>query len=246
MIHLKTVVIIATNEDLYKLKSLSIWIQNHRDRCEELGIHFYIKDLKYHKLHAKLFSEISISTYYGCDDNGIYDAWNQALGLIPGDVNNVIFLGVTDRLRLDSFEKLLLTHDDDTLYVASFHEIGLDGSSELKKASLKFLRRLPLRPGFCFSSALIPYELLKRFPFNPQFKILGDFDWMLKIARTGVCIEVFEESLIDFEIGGISNSQKNLRRRMQEYEKILRGHPNWILHYGLMTFYSWLKVILVK
>jgi hypothetical protein len=234
-------VIVASSCSYLELKDLTRWIKVNSKRCHDLGIHFFIKDVEYSSKNSALFSNLKITTYFGCKDGGIYEAWNQAISVVPNNYNSIMFLGVSDRLKLETFEKIQNCYQLDKILISDYIEKRPDRKESYKFISGKLLCRFPKRPGFCFSSAIFPRSILSPTSFKKDYKIIGDFDWLLRNTQIDTKFQYFNHPLIEFETGGVSNAKETINKRMVEYKKSIKDAGFSRLHY-----YNYFVVSMIK
>ncbi len=160
-------------------------------------------------------------------DKGIYDAWNKAVARATGDW--AIFLGADDCLA-----------NADILVRARHHLKQL--SKEITFAYGAVLRgqngqvsRIDNRPlplvyhkiiegmGIPWPATFIRVPALKANPFDPAFKIAGDFDLAARLvtsrnlARLPLAVSYMEE-------GGVSEKKENFCLRHEECARIIFKH----------------------
>jgi len=172
-------------------------------------------------------------------DKGIYDAMNKGLSAATGEY--VWFMNSGDSFYNDlSVDRVCnaieLSKADiifgDTMFVSeSGKSIGL--ISRLKPQKLpEHLTFKSFKYGMnvCHQSIVVRRDICT--PYNLQYKLAADIDWILEILKKTKSSERVEYTLSNFEIGGSSylHTKKAWKERFQVFSKHYGKFPNIINH----------------
>ncbi|MGS1126581.1 glycosyltransferase family 2 protein [Rhodanobacter sp. UC4437_H4] len=153
-------------------------------------------------------------------DNGIYDAWNQALDHARGEY--VCFLGADDAWADSSALSRLMAAIEDTQYdLVTSQGIVFDPISrkEICFGSEWNYRRIGRRTIVCHPGMLHRRSLFERYGvFDPQYRIAGDLDFLLRLPRELRTVHVDSISVL---IEGGGTSRKNVLARLREQREVL-------------------------
>ncbi|SMO61511.1 glycosyltransferase family 2 protein [Solitalea koreensis] len=179
-------------------------------------------------------------TYLSEKDNGIYDAMNKGVNLSKGDY--VLFLNSDDELKCNYFEecdRVLENSDFDFLGVG----VKMISNQNVREwipenlSLLKHLWRMPIpHPGFLVKRNLF----LKLGGFDTQFRIAADYDFVLRLFRLTNKGAVLKKSLVNFYLGGVSNSSKILAENHNVRIKNYNSQVFIYLAYAL-DYLRWIK-----
>lgn len=207
------------------------------------SITFLIKDSGYNRDLIDMCSDFKNVVFISCGDSSIYDAWNQALDFV--DTSYVMFLGVTDRLVVSSLQQHTTTSEEQK---RKPNLIGLPfifsnrGQLDFQVGDTQTLiKSFPARPGFCFSSAIFDVELCRSFRFNCEFKVLGDFEFLVRASSSIEFISLDTEPVVIFDMGGVSNRLTMFQLRTREYRRIVQSFQLGWLHFCVYYFLSFCR-----
>lgn len=142
-------------------------------------------------------------------DAGIYDAMNKGLLLARGEY--VLFLNAGDRLA-DPQSLRDTAHD---LLSAESPDIGFFGS--LMDFGRWSIARVTKDPGYIWhgqpglhQATFVRRTLHQRFPFSMDYKIVGDYDALARMAQSGASMRSFRPivSVNEFEASAMSGRNK--------------------------------------
>lgn len=147
-------------------------------------------------------------------DNGIYEAWNKGLRYVSGEW--ILFVGADDRfLNSDSVKKLieyLQTLSSEVAWITSpvlqFYPNGktILVGSEWKRSRRRFFSYMNIpHQGVVQRKSLFDEIGL----FNENFRIAGDYDWLLRTLKNGYEPHYYNEPTILMSGSGISASPMN-------------------------------------
>lgn len=191
--------------------------------------------------------EFNNATIVTSPDQGIYDAWNQALNHVQGDW--VVFLGCGDRLRPDYREKIsaAMTNNPEANFIhhqAQFYRlaneqvvVGLIYGKKLDKTEFK--RRMRI----CHVGAAHKASLFIDLRFSTSYQCVSDYYFLLQ--KLDELAPVFiPEVLVDMEETGIS-SRVIFRNREELRMKLAHGQSKPIT-LRLWFVWSTLKSLIHK
>ncbi len=163
-------------------------------------------------------------------DRGIYHAWNKALERAVGDW--VCFIGSDDYFWRPDVLALMAPH----LSGAAPGVRLVYGRMAVvsKTGSLIRMEGVPweeARRGF-FATNTIPHPGLfhhrrlfeEHGGFDESFKIVGDYDLLLRELKTGSALFVPDVVTVGFQHGGVSNSPAAMGGMLQELGRLRRHH----------------------
>mgnify|MGYP003974861483 CR=1 FL=1 len=170
-----------------------------------------------------------ITKFVSAKDKGIYDGLNRGIELATGDV--LAFLHSDDIYESDTiieevakvFESdksldgvygdLVYTPKNDTTKVLRYWKSKEYDSSLLKKGWM------PAHP-----TLFLKREVYEKYGgFDLDFKIAADYDFMLRVLKSGIKVKYLPKVLYKMRVGGESNkSIKNIMLKSQEDLKALK------------------------
>lgn len=182
-----------------------------------------------------------INVFVSESDNGIYDGLNKGISLATGDVISFLHSDdvydnknvISNVVRLFSndvqgvYGDLVYTHRADVKKVVRYWKSGIFSTPLLDKGWMPPHPTLFLRSGV--------YHQYGNFDSN--YKIAGDYDFMLRILKAGVLVRYLPSVLYRMRMGGKSNrSIKNLLNKSKEDFRAMK--KNGINRPYLALFYK--------
>ena len=157
--------------------------------------------------------------YVSEKDLGIYDAMNKGTKIASGDY--VLFLGAGDCL----FSKFTLQNIDDSGYMGLYDVIygfckyidyngNITGESKKKLISWKYKMMFY---SLCHQCVIGKRDLLINYPFDLEYSIVADQDWIMKMYKNGRKFKFLDIPVAYFLNGGISTQISS--RQTVRYEK---------------------------
>ena len=136
-------------------------------------------------------------------DEGIYDGMNKGAKLATGDV--IGFLNCGDTYEAGALEKVQERFLDSQcdITVGNLRIIRKDGSSFIKKSRL---RNYQTSRDWNHPTTFTTAALLKEYPFR-KLGIHDDYGFYLQMVKQGRNIEIINEVLANFYMGGVSNEK---------------------------------------
>lgn len=156
-------------------------------------------------------------------DTGVYDAWNKAVRRATGDW--ALFLGADDALLHPHTLAQCCRHlrrlpDAVELAFGALFQ-GKDGQPRTvcDRSLSAVYRQFFSNMGLAFPATFARLSLLRREPFDPRYRIAGDFDWAARVL-TGHNLTRLPVAVSYMELGGMSSGRD--RTLQDERRRVLR------------------------
>ena len=173
-------------------------------------------------------STVSKIVFSGKDD-GIYDAMNTGLTISKGEF--IMFLNSDDMLHSKkTIENLMFELDNNSLDAVygdvSFFRENPKNSKRIWKSTKYNTNNIkkgfhPPHPGLTVSRQFFD----KVGPFNCNYKIVGDYDFMLRLfSHADLKIKYIERIIVDMRLGGASTTLNGVIVSFTEFLKVLKSH----------------------
>lgn len=198
-----------------------------------------------------------MSYYVSEPDKGIYDAWNKALMQAKGEW--ICFIGADDYFinkdvikefveKLDRFKKSGIKFVFGKVHQIDEQNNLLEEHGEPWEIGKKmFAKKMTLAHCGAFHHA----DLFKRYGnFNDQFKIAGDYEFLLRVYRDIPDFAIFiDKPVVVMRVGGISGNLKSRLRMARETELARKQNGLksiswvifwWILRVRVYIFIQWI------
>ena len=172
---------------------------------------------KYHNRISKIVSE---------PDSGIYNAMNKAAQMATGEWINYMNAGdsfASDNVLADVFGNEIQS-DIAVIYGASNFVYSFGSVCIAPESELRFNRRLP----FSHQSSFVRSDILKKWGFDEQYKVLADLDFFRRLAINNYHFMLVKTVVSNYAQGGYS--QQNALRMFNENE-IIQGTMGSIGYY---------------
>ncbi|MEO6148789.1 MAG: glycosyltransferase family 2 protein [Mucilaginibacter sp.] len=160
-------------------------------------------------------------------DSGIYDAMNKGLALATGDY--VIFMNSGDEFYSpDTVEAVFAAAPGSDIYYGETEMINSKGDSlgqRRHKAPASFTWR-SFKYGMSISHQAIYIKRSLLQPYNSQYQLSADIDWILQAAKKAKKIVNVNRYVAKYLVGGMS--KKKHRQSLVERFNIMKEH------YGLL------------
>lgn len=176
----------------------------------------------YRKKIECVFSRIA---YVNEPDDGIYDAMNKGVRLLP-EQGFCLFLNSGDYLASNCFDTLL----NQTVHFGSVDILVLPILSEDESGNAVITRgtfnasELYERPAYPHQSSFIKNSVIKKKLYNTNYRILADYDFFCSCFEDGISIKVVDNSVCDpvaiFVQGGVSNDYSKQLQFLSEFRAI--------------------------
>ncbi len=194
------------------------WIvQDGASRDETVKIVESYKD----RLNISLVSE---------KDTGIYDAWNKALRRIEGEW--VIFFGADDVFKdkksVAKLSEFILQSEQEkkitakTIFISSNIILG----DSLLPTNADYRKIMETNSPFPYPGLLHRTNLFESYRYNPQYKIVGDYDFIVRILLADETAEVvfYPRIFCHMQEGGISNDYANAYQICKERVDVIKKY----------------------
>jgi len=173
---------------------------------------------RYENRIAKLISE---------KDKGIYDAMNKGLALATGDY--VIFMNSGDEFYVnDTVAKVFATAPDADIYYGETEMVNDERESlgqRRHQAPAQFNWR-SFKYGMSVSHQAIYIKRSLTEPYDPQYQLSADIDWIIKAAKKAKKIVKVDGYVAKYLVGGMSKA-KHKQSLLERFDIMKR-------HYGLI------------
>jgi glycosyltransferase len=170
-----------------------------------------------------------ITKFVSEKDKGIYDGLNRGISLASGDV--VAFLHSDDIYASDTIiEKVAKVFESDENIDGVYGDLVYTSKNDTNKVlrywkskdfdkSLLAKGWMPAHPTLFLKKEV--YD--KHGKFNLNFKIAADYDFMLRVLKSGIKVKYLSKVLYKMRVGGESNkSIKNIILKSKEDLKALK------------------------
>ncbi|RKR80885.1 glycosyltransferase involved in cell wall biosynthesis [Mucilaginibacter gracilis] len=164
-----------------------------------------------------------ISTLVSEKDNGIYNAMNKGLNLATGDY--VLFMNSGDELfAYDTVERVFATEADADIYYGETEIINSKresmGMRRHKTPETFTWRGFNLGMSISHQAIYIKRSLVE--PYNEQYQLSADIDWIIRIAKKADKIVNTRICAAKYLFGGMS--KKKHKQSLIERFHIMRKH----------------------
>jgi glycosyltransferase involved in cell wall biosynthesis len=189
---------------------------------------------KYEGRLTKLISE---------KDKGIYDAMNKGLAMASGEY--ILFMNSGDEIYTsDTVEKVFATDPNADIYYGETEMYSEDWKSlgqRRHKAPEEFSWK-DFKYGMSISHQAIYIRRSLTEPYDPQYKLSADIDWIIKAAKKAVKIVNTRMYVAKYLVGGMSKKKhrQSLIERFHIFSKYYGLIPNLFNHAviaGRLAFY---------
>jgi len=192
---------------------------------------------KYKDRLAKFISE---------KDKGIYDAMNKGLALATGDY--VLFMNSADEIySADTVANVFAIAPDADIYYGETEMINAAGKSlgqRRHKAPPNFTWK-SFKYGMSVSHQAIYIKRALVTPYDPQYQLSADIDWILRAAKKAKTIVNVNQYVAKYQVGGMSKFKH--RQSLAERFNIMKRHYGLLptlFNHGIIAFnlgWYWLK-----
>lgn len=165
--------------------------------------------------------ERSISYWVSEKDYGIYDAMNKGLIHATGDI--IAFLNSDDWYEEGVFDIVAYYFREKKIQILCgdiyFHRNGLKSRKHINKKEVE--NEIRVRMGYYHTAMFVRRDLFERYGmFDTRYKIVADYDWLLRVYDGHETIAVIDEVFSNFCSGGISSQYDMLNQHLQERKKV--------------------------
>jgi glycosyltransferase involved in cell wall biosynthesis len=179
---------------------------------------------KYHQRIAQFVSE---------PDEGIYDAMNKGLALATGDY--VLFMNSGDEIYShDTVAQIFATGPDADIYYGETKMFNQKWQSlgQRRHAAPDNFTWKSFQYGMSISHQAVYIRRSLTQPFDTQFRLSSDIDWIIKAAKKAQKIQNSHMYVAKYLIGGMSKAKhrQSLVERFEIFSKHYGLIPNLINH----------------
>lgn len=164
--------------------------------------------------------EQNISYWISEEDGGIYDAMNKGIEHSTGDV--IAFLNSDDWYEDNILGEIARRFKEPEMQILCgniySHWKGRVERSHIDKEKIEQDIRYCM--GYHHSAMFVRKKLFLQFgKFDTQFKIVADYDWLLRVYDGHINIIVVDKVFTNFSCGGISSRYEMQNQHLQERKK---------------------------
>ena len=174
-----------------------------------------------------------LATWISERDKGIYDAMNKGLALATGDY--VLFMNSGDEIYShDTVDKVFSSAPDADIYYGETEMIdeNLNSLGQRRHKTPENFTLQSFRYGMSISHQAIYVRRSLAGPYDLQYKLSSDIDWILRIAKKATKIVNTKMYVAKYLVGGMSKHRH--RQSLIERFKIFTKHygliPNLFNH----------------
>ncbi len=166
------------------------------------------------------------------DDSGIYNAMNKGLDLCSGDY--VFFLNCGDTLYNETVLENLInqSNGEDILYGELMLNFKDGRKAQRWGQPAKVNRFLFIYHTMLHQATFVKRKLFEMYgKFDEQYVILADFDFFLRVVfKPNMSLLYIPLIVSDYDMHGISSSNKTFKLRQRERVRILKKHMPFCLY----------------
>jgi len=143
-------------------------------------------------------------------DKGIYDAMNK--GVIRALGEYIFFLNMGDvfhdaNVLMDVAKEI---SDNEDIYYGDICKT--DGSQIIQKNKATLNWTIFREYMICHQSIFARRQLLLNEPFDLEYKICSDRDWLIRVIKKGTSVKYIPRTICCFEVEGISSNYKKFEK----------------------------------
>jgi len=161
-------------------------------------------------------------------DSGIYDAMNKGIMLSTGKY--IIFMNADDWFEDGAIELVAnssLDSDPDYIF-GDLNRIFEDGTMEVHRGDLSTYKKYtPIGHQALF----VKNKILKEMPFDLKYRIMADYDSMIKLINNKFSYIYIDKSLASFRLGGVSSIDNHKDRERFDIQ-----YKNFGLIYAILGY----------
>lgn len=152
-------------------------------------------------------------------DTGIYNAMNQAIDECTGEW--IIFINAGDLFwAKDTLKKIFQEADVNESEILFGNVLMRDVSGDrIWKGKIN---QLPYKMPFGHPACLIKREVLKQMRFNERYRIVADYELILRCYENGYKFWDLDEIITIFKLNGVSSTK--YLKKYKEHIQVLKDH----------------------
>ncbi len=160
-------------------------------------------------------------------DSGIYDAMNKGASLCTGDY--VAFLNADDWYNADTIQSVVSAlAETDAAYI--FGNVDIYDKGVFEFTLKERLKEYKIKMPFGHPSLFVLKKYLLTNPFDTQYKVVADYNFVLGLIKQNLPHHYIDKSLVNFRAGGISSTSNYDKEKFHIYRShfgLLRGTRNY-------------------
>ena len=172
--------------------------------------------------------EDAIDYWVSESDSGIYDAMNKGVSLAVGEY--LAFMNADDWFEYGAIELVAnrsLEQNPDYIF-GDLNRIFDDDTIELHKGDLSTYKKYtPIGHQALF----VKSKILKEMPFDLKYRIMADYDSMIKLIDNNFTSIYIDKSLASFRLGGVSSTSED-----KDKERFDIQYKNFGLIYAVLGY----------
>ena len=151
-------------------------------------------------------------------DEGIYDAMNKGIQLSSGEL--IAFINSDDWYVEGAFKAVANCYSDNGEYDLIYGDVFQIENGEKQEVSYKKsdLKQLYVRFFIIHQAIFVKNSLMKAYLFDTEYDVAADYDFVLKLYKSGRVFYHLDRPIVYFSPGGYSNA--NSAKLASEYKKI--------------------------
>ena len=182
----------------------------------------------------KIVSEFSdiVTKVVSEKDKGIYDAMNKGVSLASGDI--IFFLNSDDAFYdLDVLADVVAKFKHNSTIDLLYGNVIYDNNGKLTKRTYSHInRRTLVFESLCHQAVFARLSLFQKVgKFNLKFRTNADYDWLIRVFRSGANCVWFDRVVSVFSLGGmhsqvpvfLANEHKLVRLQYMTKPKLFSG-----------------------
>lgn len=200
-----------------------------------------------------------VTKYISEKDNGIYEAFNKGIKMATGDY--ICFIGSDDcYYNYYSLEKIIEELSDDVdVLSACVNLVFEENNTEMLIKSKRSISDIMNGRMLPHQGLLVKTKLMKEYMFSEKYKIISDYEFLLRYVIDGGKIKYCNYPVVYFSNGGISSNSINsdtwennilehiaVYRNLNLDRKYLFGYLNQIFKYKEFENIHYLIILFAK
>jgi len=166
--------------------------------------------------------EDHISYWSSESDDGIYDAMNKGISQATGEY--IAFINADDWLESDAVESVVdASRDADIGYI--YGDLNQIRDDKLIGVHIADIGRYKQNTPIGHQALFVKADILKKMPFDMRYRIMSDYDNMIRLIKSGASHRYIPKPLANFRKEGFSDlSNPDRERFLIQYR-----------HFGVVT-----------
>lgn len=199
-----------------------------QEAMDEINIEYIIQDglskdrtLNIAREYQERFEKIGISFHiYSEKDSGIYDAMNKGIKKAKGKWVCLLNAGDTfcNERSIFYVAKCLKQSSSDILY-ADYNRVNSYVKRTVEISQIEELKHTMI---FCHQAIFVRNYVYTENLYDCRYKLVADYDLMLRLYLNGYKFEHFPVCLVDYDINGISGT--NMIETYREIYKVRKNN----------------------